>query len=536
MKDDSTSPYGAISTEVETTTTAASAGQHLDRLDELLAQQEQGAAPLSTTDRRQALSRQRRQHRQHHRRGLSYDTKPPSFRRRSSRSFRSNQQEHHHRRRTTSLSEFLFDLGQETRSEWSTVSQTLVEEMKEYDRGFKTYNMDMALVRSVAVLPDDLMDLAHESIFLGDIEERDDDEALYPQEEALLGKPGVTKPPSLATITTEHEEELSQVSPGNVATGAVMLVVAVLAVSSNGTALHLLAHVPPPLKLYWRMTATTCLLTLFLIKAAWWNKASVVPLLTVSQWMAFGMAVVLFAAHNLLLYAALEYTTIGNAIIYANSQALLLIVGKFLVGQAVTCLEGLGVVVAFTGALLCSHDSEKSAGDDPGHSVAQARLGDFLALLSAVAGVLYLTLAKTIRSYVPVTSFIWMVMCLGSLLVLAYLAITGVPVTWDRHPYTGLFGWMVLQDHHVWILLHIAVVGNVLGTMGFVRAMAFFSTTTIAVATLMEPLLAQLIGYVFHVGLLPGPLGYVGNGLVMIGTIAVVWQSAEKADGGGGGH
>ena len=284
------------------------------------------------------------------------------------------------------------------------------------------------------------------------------------------------------------------------------------------------------------MTATTILLTAFLIKAAVWNKVNIVPQLTPGQWAAFFLAVVLFAAHCLLLYLALEYTTIGNAIIYANSQALLLIVGKVFVGQAVTLLEGVGVVVAFTGALLCSRDSEQSAGDDPEHTITEARWGDFMALLSAVAGVLYLTLAKSVRSYVPVTLFIWMVMCLGSFLVLAYLYLTAVPVTWDRHPYTGLFGWMVMTDHHIWILLHIAVVGNVLGTMGFVRAMAFFSTTTIAVATLMEPLLAQLIGYLFHVGLLPGPMGYVGNGLVMLGTIAVVWQSAEKADGSAGGH
>ena len=488
---------------------------------------------LRSTSRRGLLAAR------HHRRGLSYDQRPTSFRRKPQsaqqlvQQSQQQQQQQHRRRRTTSLSDFLLDVQQEAQTEWSTLSQTLVEELHDYDEGHKTYNMDMALVRSLSVLPDDLMDLAHETVYMGKIGEEEEEEVpILPEEEPLMVKPGaaIEAPPPPAG----KEEE--KVSAGNITTGVALLVIAVLAVSSNGTALHLLMHVPAPLKLYWRMTATTILLTAFLIKAAVWNKVNIVPQLTPGQWAAFFLAVILFAAHCLLLYLALEYTTIGNAIIYANSQALLLIVGKVFVGQAVTLLEGVGVVVAFTGALLCSRDSEQSAGDDPEHTITEARWGDFMALLSAVAGVLYLTLAKSVRSYVPVTLFIWMVMCLGSFLVLAYLYLTAVPVTWDRHPYTGLFGWMVMTDHHIWILLHIAVVGNVLGTMGFVRAMAFFSTTTIAVATLMEPLLAQLIGYLFHVGLLPGPMGYVGNGLVMLGTIAVVWQSAEKADGSAGGH
>lgn len=58
--------------------------------------------------------------------------------------------------------------------------------------------------------------------------------------------------------------------------------------------------------------------------------------------------------------------------------------------------------------------------------------------------------------------------------------------------------------------------------------MEYFDNVIIAVATLMEPLLASLIAYAFHAGLLPGPLGWFGNVLVVVGTLAVVYPSMGK--------
>jgi drug/metabolite transporter (DMT)-like permease len=68
--------------------------------------------------------------------------------------------------------------------------------------------------------------------------------------------------------------------------------------------------------------------------------------------------------------------------------------------------------------------------------------------------------------------------------------------------------------------------------MGFIRAMKHFDTIIIAVGTLMEPLAASLIAFVCHAGLLPGPLGWLGNFLVVLGTLSVVYPSMGKSGGG----
>jgi drug/metabolite transporter (DMT)-like permease len=79
-------------------------------------------------------------------------------------------------------------------------------------------------------------------------------------------------------------------------------------------------------------------------------------------------------------------------------------------------------------------------------------------------------------------------------------------------------------------MIHIAVVCNILGTMGFVRAMQFFENVIIAVATLLEPMIATVIAFFVGVAHLPGPLGWLGNVFVLVGTFLVVLPSVNTGD------
>ena len=174
-------------------------------------------------------------------------------------------------------------------------------------------------------------------------------------------------------------------------------------------------------------------------------------------------------------------------------------------------------------------DDDGSAGVD-----SKALIGDLLAVGSAATGVLYLTFAKAVRSHMSVTVFMFLVMLSGSFLCFLYLWISGVSFTFDNHPHTGLFGWITLEGNHLFILLYVAIVCNVVGTMGFVRAMAYFENIIIAVATLMEPMIATLIAYALGVGDLPETMGWIGNVLVAIGTLGVVYPSINDKSAGGG--
>ncbi len=396
-----------------------------------------------------------------------------------------------HRKHMSSISEMMHNLDpvrEEFQEAGRVLGRTFRGRLESMDRG-DTGFFDMSMTRSLTILPDDLDELAEE-----------------------VG--GYVKDPTADTGPPPFQY--------------LALLSAVVAVSSNSTALHMLDGVAAPLKLYWRMTASYCALAPFAIHSIQKNG---LPDLNLSGWVTFAAAVTAYSMHGCLFVSALDFTTIGNTVIYANSQALLLIIGKACVGERIHILEAVGVFVAFSGAILCSTDSEESSEETDGPNLAV--FGDMLALGSAVTGVAYLTFAKAIRSDMSVTLFMFCVMFFGSFLVLFYIALTdGHNLEFSMNPYIGIFGWLDISKGRLPILIYLAIVVNILGTMGFVRAMEYFDTVVIAVATLMEPLMASLIAVAFHAGLLPGPVGWVGNFLVVAGTLGVVYPSIGKGSGG----
>lgn len=146
---------------------------------------------------------------------------------------------------------------------------TWQQELRDADEG-KTYFLDMSMTRSLSVLPETIPDFVEEAV------------GIEVQREA------------------------------NVFLPAVGLVAAVFSVSSSGTALALLDHVPPPMKLYWRMTCTSLVLIPFVCKTI---RKKGFPHLKGNLWVTFAGACISFTCYALLLVLALELTSIGNAVI-----------------------------------------------------------------------------------------------------------------------------------------------------------------------------------------------------------------------------
>ena len=129
-------------------------------------------------------------------------------------------------------------------------------------------------------------------------------------------------------------------------------------------------------------------------------------------------------------------------------------------------MEGVGVLIAFGGAILCTQDAEEQSIEDMDSST-NGLIGDGLALLSAVAGVSYLTFAKAVRSGISVIVFVFGVMLFGQFFILMFLQLTSDNLEYNLNIYDGVFGW--LDPHRLPILVYMVVVVNSVGTMGFVR-------------------------------------------------------------------
>lgn len=332
-----------------------------------------------------------------------------------------------HRKNKSSLSDLyhsiLDPIQEDFRNVSGEVKKQFVQELEEMDQGHVGF-FGMNMTRSLSVLPEDIPDLAHQ-------------------------------------ITGVSENNQQQQQPKLVQYAALFF--AVFAVSSKSTGFHMLDHVSAPLKQYWKMVATSVGLFPF---AAYQYRKHGIPTLSLAQWLTFLAAIVMYSVQSVLFVKALEFTTVGNACVYANSQALLLIAGKACFGDTIHWMEGLGVLVAFSGAMLCTQDAEEQSSKDV-HNPTNGKIGDALALMSAVAGVLYLTFAKAVRSEISVTLFVFAVMVFGQLFILVFLQLTSNDLEFNLDMYDGVFGWLNL--HRLPIMIYLVVVVNSIGTMGFVR-------------------------------------------------------------------
>jgi drug/metabolite transporter (DMT)-like permease len=393
------------------------------------------------------------------------------------------------------------------------------------------------------------------------------------------------------TTTAVLTPTLAVVLPPRVVNAYVLLATAVVSLSSIGPFLQLQRDCTPAMKVTWRTCGTACLLfPLCVAEVRRYGLRSAVgggeqePLVSVPKLVTFLLSTVSYVVMVMGFVLALQYTAVGNAVILSNSQALLLLAGKVAMGSPVTPLEGSGALTAFCGAVFCSLDSAAAATQSVGKDVTilepddaystsatyqddvrgssstvylDGRLlylisssgvpasdvddgtapstvrGDAFALLSGLGGVGYLVCAKAVRMHMKLYTFMFATMAVACFLcVAAQVLLLDETVTLSLDLRVGLFGFLTPVGDRLYVEILIVAVCNMLGTLGYVRAMQYFDNLVISVASLMEPVVAELMAAVMGVSTLPGPMGWLGNALVALGTFAVVYPTPGKAASG----
>jgi len=372
------------------------------------------------------------------------------------------------------------------------VAEAVMEEFQEANESNFHY-LEMGLTRNFSILPGDIIAVAEGE---GPLSVLGDDV-------------------SVLTLDTGKMET------GSVPLSAyVLLLSAVVCLSSIGPLLKVQDDATSCMKIVWRMTGTSLLL---LPLAGYEVYTSGFPKLTWAQWFTFLLSTTCYDVSSLAFVISLSYTAVGNAVILSNSLALILLVGKIFVGERVSWIEGGGALIAFGGAALCSKDSTDSRGDG-----SNALLGDALAILSALGGVGYLIFAKSSRSNMSMYIFMFLTMFVGSILARFFqISILGETSTFDMNYRHGFWGFLMPVPHRLPLEFVIVIVCNLCGTMGYVRAMQYFDNLVISSAALMEPVTAEFLAFGFGVSGLPGIQGWIGNALVAGGTLAVIYQDGK---------
>jgi drug/metabolite transporter (DMT)-like permease len=308
------------------------------------------------------------------------------------------------------------------------VTDALVQEMSETDYG-DNFFLEMSLARNLSILPTDIVSVAQTDLATAVAPTAEQEEDRDEEQELTVPHAKVEAEPE-QVVTTPLSAYL-------------MLASAVLALSAIGPLLELQVGCTPTMKIAWRMSATAMLLFPFAVYSV---RQSGLPHLSCSQWTILVLAAASYATMCVGFVLALQYTSVGNAVILSNSQAIMLLAAKFFVGDRVSLMEGSGAILSFFGAVLCSKDSSETKLVGEGSPADYLTLlGDLFALIAGLAGVFYLVFAKAIRNNLGLYPFMFLIMAVGSFLTLLFqIFVLREEVAFSRDANIGIWGWMNL--------------------------------------------------------------------------------------------
>ena len=299
--------------------------------------------------------------------------------------------------------------------------------------------------------------------------------------------------------------------------GLLILLAALLAASTVGAALNLQVGVSPIMKFFWRLSLAVVCYTPLAALSLYRQPLS-------GSTSALGTKIVLcglcYAVFSSSFLVAIDLTSVGEAYLFNNAHSIIIVLGRMAMGLYVSTLEGIGAFLGILGGILCSMDT--TAGTTAADS---AWLGNLIAFIGAVGGVLYLTYAKQLRTQLDLFVFMWSQMCVACCATLCYILLFE-DYQANSNANNGLLGWTT--SSRLAIDLYLVLVGNMLAGMGFISVLKYFDPIVISVVMLMEPVVASVFGVFFIGNPFPGQLTCAGGSIVLLGTLMVIQQSAKK--------
>lgn len=226
------------------------------------------------------------------------------------------------------------------------------------------------------------------------------------------------------------------------------------------------------------------------------------------DWAIGGLAGAMLAAHFGLWVPSLAFTTVAASTVLVTTQPVwVALIGRAL-GETVRGRAVAGIALSLAGAVVIS-------GGDFGLSP-RAAFGDLLALLGAVAAAAYFLSGRTLRTRVPLLTYV----------AIAYTtcaALLAVAMTVSGTPFAGF-------DADVWLLFVLmAVVPQFLGHTVFNYLLAEVPASVVAIAVTGEPVGATLLALAAF-GEVPRWTALVGGAVILIGIYVTISAESRRRE------
>jgi len=226
---------------------------------------------------------------------------------------------------------------------------------------------------------------------------------------------------------------------------------------------------------------------------------------------------VFLAVHFAAWITSLEYTSIVSSVVLVSTGPLwVALLSPLFLKEQISRPVLIGMLLAlFGGTIIALGDSCQISGglvcpSMSGFLHGDALLGNFLALVGALAVAGYLMIGRRLRSGMSLVPYIFLVYSVAAVALYAAMLVAG------QRP-TGFSGMT-----YVWILL-LALVPQLIGHSTFNWILRYLPTTLVAITTLGEPIGSAVLAY-FILQEIPASLTLFGGFLILIG----IYVSSRK--------
>lgn len=295
-----------------------------------------------------------------------------------------------------------------------------------------------------------------------------------------------------------------------------VLLIALLGVSSAGTILQQIDSIPPLLRGAWRLQATAILL----MPLAVYQFIEIEDKSEIANQMSLMTLSGLFLAlHFATWIASLDYTSLTHSLLFVTTHPLVILIGMTLVSRfkdikSASRLEWIGGIIGVTGAIITLQDGGSIQGD---HEV--TLFGDMLAFAGGVLVVGYIVCGRIVRKKLPIFVYAFIVTAIGALIMTLSSALLE-----SNYSEFGAFGW-IGGEYFIWIF-SLALIAGVFGHTGLNYALKYVQPLVISILVTLEPIVGSLIGWLLFEAGVPGIWTWVGGIPLIAGMVLIVYAQS----------
>lgn len=234
--------------------------------------------------------------------------------------------------------------------------------------------------------------------------------------------------------------------------------------------------------------------------------------MTRSEWTLAGLSGFVLGLHFAAWISSLEFTSVVNSVALVTTNPLwVALLAPIFLGESLRRQTLIGLGLAFCGGLLVALSD--AAGEAPTSD--QPMLGNFLAIVGAIAAAAYFIIGRRLRGQLSIMAYITVVYTVAAIVLLAAATATG-----------DLFEIVDLPaEAFLWVAL-LGLIPQLVGHSSFNYALGFLPAGYVSLVVLGEPIGSGILALIF-LAETPVPLQLMGAALILTGIYIATRQQME---------